>query len=411
MEKIERATITDYGYDGEGVCRVNGKVVFVPYTLKNETVRVQLKDEKSSFCNGKLVEVESASPLREEPPCHYYGKCGGCTYQHTDYATELQIKKELLEKQLSKVGFNGQIDVVKSGMEYGYRNKIKLFVSEMGCLYLKRRKSNGQCHVEECLLVGDKINHAIGTINTFLENSGHKKDYSEVVIRQEEDIVLINFYRTTRQEINYQGLYLMLGSNYGIFETFKGKTSHRIGQKVLKCEEFGLKCEFSPLSFHQVNDYVGKRLYQTVIENLTGKNVLNCYSGAGVLSGVIAKQGKRVVGVELGEAEHDDAERLKDINNLFYLTNINGDCGEVLDRLEEHFQTVVIDPPRGGIAEKVVQAINRLDFERLIYISCNSATLVRDLGRLQGLKIKEVKLFDMFARTGEYETLVILDKR
>ncbi|MBQ8444260.1 MAG: hypothetical protein IJX25_02795, partial [Clostridia bacterium] len=251
MEKIERTTITDYGYDGEGVCRVNGKVVFVPYSLNGEAIKVQLKDEKSSFCNGKLVEVECASPLRGEAPCPYYGKCGGCVYQHTSYQNELAIKKELLAKQLAKVGYFGDVEVIGSDKEYSYRNKIKLFVSEVGSLYLKRRKSNGQCHIEECLLVGDKINHAIGVINKFLENSGHKKDYSEVVIRQEGETVLVNFYRTTREEINYQGLYLILGTNFGIFETFKGKTSHRIGQKSLKCEEFGLQCEFSPRTFHQ----------------------------------------------------------------------------------------------------------------------------------------------------------------
>ncbi|MBQ8792398.1 MAG: hypothetical protein IJZ62_02135, partial [Clostridia bacterium] len=287
----------------------------------------------------------------------------------------------------------------------------KLFVSEVGSLYLKRRKSNGQCHIEECLLVGDKINHAIGVINKFLENSGHKKDYSEVVIRQEGETVLVNFYRTTREEINYQGLYLILGTNFGIFETFKGKTSHRIGQKSLKCEEFGLQCEFSPRTFHQVNDYIGENLYQNVINNITGKNVLNCYSGAGVLSGVIAKQDKRVVGVELGEEEHFDAEKLKEDNGLFYLSNVQGDCSEVLPKLSEKFDTLVVDPPRGGMDERVVNAINQLEYKRLIYISCNSATLVRDLSRLKGLTIWKVTLFDMFPRTGEYETLVILDKK
>lgn len=410
MEKLETVEITDYGYDGEGVGRIGGKVVFVPFTLKNEKVKVRMADNKSSFSHAVLVEVLKESSLRIEPFCPYFTKCGGCTYQHTSYNNEIEIKKQLLKNQLAKVGFNGEILVNPSPKEYGYRNKIRLFVGEKG-LALKRRRSDKLCFVEECKIVKDKINHAIENINTFILSGQHQKDYSEVVIRQEGDSLLVNFFKKNKTNINYQGLYLMLGSNFGIFETFKKQTEHKIGKKELACVEFDLNCKFSPLSFHQVNDEVGHELYQMVIDNIEGKNVLNCYSGAGVLSGIIAKQNRRVVGVELGRSEHQDAELLKDINNLFYLSNINGDCADVFPRLEEKFETIVIDPPRGGVSEKVIKAINEFDFKRLIYISCNSATLVRDLGRLQKLKFRKAALFDMFARTGEYECLVVLDKK
>lgn len=410
MDKIESVKITDYGYDGEGVSRLNGKVVFVPYALKDETVKVKVKDDRSSFCTGTLVEVQQPSEMRAKAPCPYFSKCGGCAYQHTTYSNEIEIKTNLLRRQLDKVGYDGEIEVFPSVNEYGYRNKIRLFVGEYG-LGLKERKSNFLCKVDTCMIVTEQINHAIETINTFILAGNHQRHYSEVVIRQEDDTVLINFYKTTKANINYQGLYLMLGGKFGIFETFKKETVHKVGKKVMECEEFGLKCNFSPLSFHQVNDAVGRKLYQRVIDNIHGRNVLNCYSGAGVLSGIMTLQNKRVVGIELGKAEHQDAEFLKEINNLFYLTNLNGDCASILPRLEEKFDTVVVDPPRGGISEKVASAINNLKFKRLIYISCNSATLVRDLGRLKGLKFRRVMLFDMFARTGEYESLVVLDKK
>ncbi|MBO5394645.1 MAG: class I SAM-dependent RNA methyltransferase [Clostridia bacterium] len=410
MEKIEWVDIVDYGYDGEGVGRLNGKVVFVPYALKGERVQISVKEDKSSFSNGQLLEIDKHSDLRQEAPCPYFGVCGGCAYQHTNYQNELRIKKNLLQKQLTKVGYGGQINVVESDKEYAYRNKIRLFVGEKG-LALKERKSSKLCFVDQCLLVDDQINGAIEKINTFILAGNHQKDYSEVVIRKESDCLLVNFYKKTKTDINYQGLYLMLGTNFGIFETFKDSTVHKVGKKYLESEEFGLTCRFSPLSFHQVNENIGKKLYKQVIENIQGKNVLNCYSGAGVLSGIITKQGKRVVGVEIGEAEHQDAQFLKDSNNLFYLTNMLGDCSVVLPRLEEKFDTLVIDPPRGGISEKVVAAINAISVKRLIYVSCNSATLVRDLGRLKGFKIRSVTMFDMFSRTGEYETLVVLDKK
>lgn len=410
MEQIKSAVITDYGYDGEGVSRINGKVVFVPHALEGERVKVKIKDDRSSFCTAKLIDVELASELRETPPCPYFSKCGGCSYQHTTYENELKIKADLLRRQLDKVGYDGEIELYPSGNCYSYRNKIRLFVGERG-LGLKERKSSYICHIDSCMIAKKEINRAFEIINTFILAGNHQRHYSEVVLRQEGQTLLVNLYKTTKANINYQGLYLMLGGNFGIFETYRGETTHKIGRKIMECEEFGLKCHFSPLSFHQVNDEVGRKLYQRVIDNLQGKNVLNCYSGAGVLSGIIALQNKRVVGVELGKAEHMDAEFLKETNNLFYLTNINGDCAAVLPRLSEKFDTVVVDPPRNGISDKVAKAINDLSFKRFIYISCNSATLVRDLARLKGLKFKKVMLFDMFARTGEYESVVVLDKK
>ncbi|MBE7074136.1 MAG: 23S rRNA (uracil(1939)-C(5))-methyltransferase RlmD [Clostridiales bacterium] len=409
MQREEKVEITGYGYDGEGIGRLHGKVVFVPYTLQGEKVRVKVNKENSSFIKGELVKVDSESELRQKPPCPYYMKCGGCRYQHTTYENELAIKKALLAGQLAKVGFAGNVEVI-SANEYFYRNKIRLFVGDKG-LALKQSNSNTLCYITHCMIAEKEISDAIDKINTFIISGIHQKDYSEVVIRKEEDNLLVNFIKKSKTEINYQGLFLILGKNFGIFETIKGNTIHQIGLTSLQCDEFGLKCSFSPTSFHQVNDEIGKKLYAELINNLVGKNILNCYSGAGVLSGIIAKQNKRVVGIELGKSEHYDAEVLKGQNSLFYLTNIMGDCKEVVPKLNEKFDTLVVDPPRAGVDEKVIECINTLVLKRLIYISCNSATLVRDLGRLKNFKIIKAILFDMFARTGEYETLVVLDKK
>lgn len=402
--------ITGYGYDGEGVCRVNGKVVFVPYALRGEKVLGEIEDSRSSFCRGRLLEVKTASGEREVPPCPYFASCGGCAYQHTSYQNELAIKKELLSVQLKKVGIDCEIDVIPSQHEYGYRNKIRLFVNNNG-LSLKKRASGNLCHIEKCLLVSEEINKAIEIINSYILASGNACRYKEVVIRQEGEKLIVNFVLSQKNsKINYQGLLLRLGNNFGIFESYNNKTEHKIGIKSLESCEFGLRCSFKPNSFHQVNRFLTPSLYQMAIDNLYGKNIVNCYSGAGVLSGVIAQSGKRVIGIELGENEHNDAEVLKEENSLFYLTNLKGDCSEVLPRLNEKIDSIIVDPPRNGMDKKVIEALNSFDFKRLVYISCNSATLVRDLGRLKGFKVLKLSLFDMFARTGEYEVLVVLEK-
>lgn len=401
--------ITDYGYDGEGVGHLDGKVVFVPYLLKGERALCRATKEKSSFIQAKVVKVCKQSPLRQTPSCPYFGRCGGCGYQHIDYGCELEIKRQILARQLAKVGYVGQIEVVPSPKEYGYRNKLRLFVGEGG-LSLKMRGSDKLVPIERCLLVSGPMNEAIFKINNFIKNQNLCGVYSEVVLREECGQILINFHVKTPKEVNYQGLFLVVG-DCGIFETFRGQTTHKMGLTQLICKEMGLNCRFSPKSFHQVNTFLTENLYKKVIESLLGDNIANCYSGAGVLSGVIAKSGKNVVGIELGESEHCDAENLKKENNLSTLTNICGDCGQVLQDIKLNFDTIIVDPPRAGMAESVCQSINQSGVQRVVYVSCNSATLIRDIARLNCYSLQNAILFDMFARTGEYEVLCILTRQ
>lgn len=403
--------ITGYGYDGEGVCRSEGKVVFVPYALRGEKILGEIEECRSSFCRGVLKEIKVASNKRENPPCPYFGVCGGCAYQHTSYQNELEIKKELLSSQLKKIGIECDVKVFPSQKEYGYRNKIRLFVGGQG-LCLKRRSSNQLCPIERCLLVSEQLNKTIETVSSFIKAKKADRIYKEVILRQEGNQIAVNFVLNIKNsKVNYQGLYLRLGKNSGIFETYEGECVNKIGNSSLVSKELGLKCSFTPQSFHQVNRYLTNSLYQSAIDNLKGKNIVNCYSGAGVLSGVIAKSGKRVIAIELGASEHEDAEKLKEENSLFYLTNIKGDCADVLPNLKENIDSVIVDPPRNGMDKRVVAALNEFDFKSLVYISCNSATLVRDLERLEGFSVKNVMLFDMFARTGEYEVLAVLEKQ
>ena len=147
--------IFDYGYDGEGVGKIDDKICFVPFSLKGEKVEVAKIKETSSFVKAKIQKVITKSDLRDVPPCPYFEKCGGCAYQHTSYQNELEIKKELLSRQLKKIGYNGVIEVI-SGEEYGYRNKVKLFC-QSGKIGFKERQTNSVCDIEKCLLAKNEI--------------------------------------------------------------------------------------------------------------------------------------------------------------------------------------------------------------------------------------------------------------
>lgn len=401
--------ITGYGYEGEGVCRIDGKVCFLPLSLKGEEVEFKINKETSSFCKGRLEKVLKASPNRTFPPCPYFGKCGGCAYQHTDYQNELDIKKNLLKSHLSKVNFDGEIQVVASDNEYGYRNKIKLFVGDKE-IGLKQRESDKICDIERCLICDQKINETIASVKAFVHNQNLYQHFSEIVIRTQGQQVLVNLRRKTGVKINYQGLFLILGKNSGIFENYKGKQIKICGLDGLLANEEGINCEFGVNSFHQVNNFVMPRLYSQVEKMVQGKTVINGYSGAGVLSAILAKKCKKVIGIELGLSEHEDAEKVKQLNNLTNLINIHGDCGRVLKEIDEKVDMVVIDPPRAGIDQSVVEAIDNFACQKLIYISCNPATLVRDVERLKNFSIDQVWLYDMFARTSQYEVLCTLKR-
>ncbi len=409
MNKVYKTEIIDYGYDGEGVARLDNKVVFLPYALKGEEVEFTKVEEKSKFVKGKVYKVSKPSVQRCKAPCPYFESCGGCGFQHTNYAYEVEIKEALLRVQLAKIGYHGIVEIEKSPKEYEYRNKIRLFVGMSG-LALKERSSNRLVYVEKCLLVTNRINDAISKINVFIKRNSLQNFFSQVVLRQEGECLLINFIVKANKEIDYQGLQLLIG-NCGIYETKSERLIHRTGLKSLKVEEMGLSCEFSPASFHQVNSYLTQSLYEGVIKNIIGDNVVNCYSGAGVLSGVIAKQGKNVVGIELGKSEHEDAEKLKRLNGLDSLTNICGDCAEVLANFKWVADTIIVDPPRAGMDKNVCNAIDQMNCERLVYVSCNSATLVRDIARLKNFNLQKVVLYDIFARTSEYEVLCILNRK
>lgn len=408
--KILTTTIIDYGYDGEGVGKVDNKVCFIPYTIKDEKINFAVVEEKKDYILGKLDSIIKPSKKRINARCPYFGRCGGCSYQHISYVEELEIKKELAKRQLKKLNYIGEIKVHKSQNEYNYRNKIKLFVGK-GLIGLNQRNSNKICKINQCDLAQPLINKAIDLINIFVEEYNLYEKIKTITIRQEENACLLNFDVLSLIDDNLlHQLCKKLGEGFGIYQSLKDKKFYVCGIKYLQISEFDLECQYSPYSFHQVNDRVCYELYKRVLDEVNGKNVVNCYSGTGVLSGILSKKCQKVVGIELGLSEHLEAEKLKQRNNLKNLKNLHGDCAKLLPKIISEFDTIIIDPPRKGVDKKVISAIDNTKFKKLIYISCNIATLVRDLKNLNNIKLESVELFDMFSRTGEYEMLIVASK-
>ena len=403
--------IIDYGYDCEGVGKQDGKVCFVPFALKEEEIEFSVMKENSSFIKGKLTKIISPSEKRISAPCKYFGKCGGCALQNVNLEKENEIKTQIARTHFKKIGYNGEINLNWQN-DYAYRNKIKLFCGKDG-LGLKEIESNTVVPIDKCLIANDRINECIKFCQDFVKAKNLQEEIDTLLIRSEGDDLLLHFTFKRDVDVDFQGLQIMLGAGSGIYKSIiGGQPVHVLGAKFLHEQIFGVNISYRVNTFKQVNDKVALALYDKVVKIIKGNEVINAYSGAGLLTAIIAKQGKKCIGIEIGDSEHEDAEKLKIENGLNKMINFHGDCNDVLPKvISKSTSTVIIDPARKGCDAEVMKVINQSNAERVIYISCNIPSQVRDIKFLDKYEIATVELYNMFPKTAKVECLVILNKK
>ena len=388
--------IEDYGYNGEGVGKTDGKVCFVPKTVIGENVEVVIDKENSKFCKATVCKVLQKSEKRIEPRCPYYSTCGGCNFQHITYEDELEIKKKIFLKEFSKIQKLADVDVIKSEKDYGYRNKIRLAVKQK-TLGFYQEGTKKFVQVDACLLGSEVINKAIKKVSVFLKNTTHI--FNEIVFMDFENECLIDFLTDEKVDINEIKKTL----------DFKIEINH-IGDYV-STQNQGLNLTYNGEAFRQVNDIVAQKLYNEVLANVEGKSVVNAYSGGGVLSALLCQKADTVYGIEINKSAHIVAEKLKKSNGIKNMTNICGDSEKEIGKIK-NFDCVVIDPPRAGCFKGFLDALLSKSAETIIYISCNISTFVRDLKCLkEKYLIEKVKLFDMFPRTANFESFAVLRRK
>ena len=434
--------IDRYGANGEGIATKDGKIIFVPFACKGERVLAKIVADKKSYYYAKLLKVLEASPDRREPRCPYFFKCGGCDLQHINYEKTLEIKRDIIRDAFLKyAGIDASVsEVVKSPNEYRYRNKFAFPVSENKdgkiVIGMYRKNSHDIVELDDCFLQHETAGKIIHLFKQYMEENKISA-YSEttkrgtikhIVVRENENSFILTIVVTDKNFKNFSPLIQKLNvhfNNYGIVKNVNnlknnvifGNFNEKIyGIAELEKNEFGIKYFVSNTSFLQVNDDVKNLIYKKIIELVEGsKIVIDAYSGAGLLSSIIAKHAQKVYGIEIVESATADAEKLKKLNNLNNLININGDCAECLPKLAAKINddfTVVIDPPRKGVDESVLQAILSSEPSKIIYLSCNPSTLARDVKTLsEKYSIKLIQPYDMFPQTANVETLVLLKLR
>ena len=426
--------IEDLGMNGEGIGRFEGKTCFVPFVLSGEEAIVVSQKEKDNllFCEEK--ELVKTSCDRIEHKCPYFKKCGGCTLQHLNYEKSLDFKTELVKNTIKKIACK-EVKVLKtvgSNKNYEYRTKNVFPVcvsSDRAIVGMYERGTRKIVEIDKCYLANKNINKTLKIVKEFLnenkKNVQQSKDIKFVVVQSIENEIVLTFVATKmlkldalierlKKEFKTFGLYININTNKsGII--LDGKLVHIFGIKNLVDTCFDIKYEISPFSFMQVNYDIKEKLYKRVVaEILEDDVVVDAYSGAGLLSSMLAKKAKQVVGIEIVKEAVKNADKTKENNNITNLTNVLGDCKKEFFSVYKKYSpsVVVLDPPQKGVEEGLLLEILKTDIKKIVYVSCNPKTLARDLKILiSNYDIKEIQPFDMFPNTAEVETFVVLKRK
>ena len=464
QDDIVTLLISGYGASGEGVAKKDGFTFFVPFVLVDETITVKINHvNKKGLIFASVKEILNPSPLRVKPPCNRFTRCGGCDMMHIDYKKQLEIKRDNIVNLLRKnAGIEFPVDeTVPCSSPYEYRNKIQLPFGEVNgkvAVGFFKENSHKIVSITKCFLHGVWVEKLIEVFLDFA-NQNKLSAYNDMtkrgllrhmVARQIDGqyciVVVTNNNDLPKSKELCNRLIEKIGDNFALYVSIK-KTHDNVilGEKlkVIKSREIevdilGIKCEINPYSFLQLNNEIRDKIYSKVINNIMEKSsspiVLDAYAGVGAIGAVMAKRGARVYNIEIVPEATKDGDKLASKNGISdKVTNICGDASIVLPELIKYILgnqndenkslksiisqnvSIILDPPRKGCDERVLKAITELECEYdLYYISCNPATLTRDLKILcesGKLKLNSITPYDMFPQTKHVETLVVLSHK
>ncbi len=412
--------IIDMSYEGAGVGKLGGKVVFVPKTLVGDVVEIEKVKETKSFVVGKVLRFEVKSGNRVEAKCPYFQTCGGCDFQHCSYDKEKELKKALVLKEFEKVGWKGGADFVSCGKRFSYRNKIKLDHVN-GKLAFHGVKGGGYVAVEGCEIASEEIGFALKKVVKFLQVNSFVGLKSVYIKQVEKDVGICFLFDKNGKNGLKNAKNIEILQNFSVFYAFGDVLESDGTQVFCVCGKTKFHknlgdfiCEVDVSAFNQVNDEVANLLYNEVVNVVDGKRVVNAYSGQGLLTMMLAKKSKFVYGIEYQQSAHACAERLAEQMGDYKICNICGKVEEELGKilLKDCIDVVVLDPAREGCDRRVLDEILQSSIEEIVYVSCNFSTQVRDVSHLQEkFFVESIKIFDMFPCTMNVETMVVLRRK
>ena len=347
--RIVDLKIQDVAFGGKGVGRDNGKAVFIPFTIDGEIVSAEIVREKKQFAEAELVDLKESSPHRVNPECPYFGRCGGCAYQHISYEHQLAIKWRQVRDVLQRIGKLKDVPmrpIVPSPEQYGYRNRITVH-AEDGVIGFFRRDSHRLIDIERCPISRDEVNRALAELRTQQVRDGH----------------------------------------------------------------YTLRAGIVPRVFSQTNEAVANALRDLIRQliPLDQELLIDAYCGAGFFAKGLLDKFQRVIGIDWDRFAIEAADENATTKENYITGDIEVELDRALQKREPAKTVVIVDPPATGLSANIRKLVVDLAPATLIYVSCNPATLARDLNELQPkFTIDSVTPLDMFPQTAEIETAVHL---
>lgn len=435
-------TIEGYGEGGMGVARIDGRVVFVHGALRGEKCRVLILKTLKSVAFAKVLEVLEPSSERITPDCPYFPRCGGCTYRHIRYEEELRLKRQRVQDNLSRIGGSDVTveEILGARDTLRYRNKAQYPVSKDGAVGFYRARTHEVIECEHCLLVKPEADAAAEALREYMQScrvAGYDEKTGRGLVRhlyirsnaagESLVCVLVNGDKLPKEDRLVTLLRdacpkctgIVLGTNTKKGNVILGDRYRTLwGSDRLEDTLCGKTFRLSVPSFYQVNRIQAERLYAKAIEfaGLTGQEtVLDLYCGAGTITLALSDHAKKVLGAEIVPEAIDDARENAARNGVKNAEFFCGDASDVAKKLaRENLRpdVITVDPPRKGLAADVVESIAEMQPGRVVYVSCDSATMARDVKRLAdlGYTAQRACAVDMFPRADHVETVVLLSK-
>lgn len=442
-------TVKRLGINGEGIAYYKRRAIFILGAIPGEVVEVKITKDMNSFSYGEIAKIKEMSPNRVKPRCPYYGKCGGCQLEHIAYPYQLELKKELVKESFEKYIDGEKVKEVKIldtlGMKdpWGYRNKTALPTRHDGdsvVVGMYEAGTNRLVYVDGCLLENDLIRKALDEILEYLSNESinvynpryQSGDLRYIILRGfpginevQATFVLtradkrhLNIFKNAIKIENVASVNYTINDDPKSIDIISGEVINLSGKEKIEGILGDLKFNISPSAFFQLNTIQTKVLYDEIIKAIDPKGdekVLDLFCGIGSIGLYIAKSVKEVRGIDINKEAIKDAITFSHLNNI---ENARFYSGNILDNIhkfkKEGFEAdvVIVDPPRKGIELQLLNYFQNANIKKIVYVSCNPATLVKNLNHLQNkYDIEYVQPVDMFPQTSNVECVCCLVSR
>nr|WP_326186500.1 23S rRNA (uracil(1939)-C(5))-methyltransferase RlmD [uncultured Oscillibacter sp.] len=445
MEKLRQnqiytGTVEGYSSEGLGIVRLDGAVVFVPQAVRGETVDLKITKVMKTCAAGEIVRIHAPSPLRVKPECPHFGGCGGCDFQHLDYKEELWAKRQRVQDALARLGGTDLRveEIIGAKNPTRYRNKSQYPVGADGSIGFYRARTHQVVPITRCLIqseVSDKTAKAVGDwmkrykVSAYDETTG-KGLVRHIYVRTNQRgeslcCVVVNGKRLPREPELAAMVLAAAPRTVGVVLNVNTRRGNVVlgdryrtvwGRDFLMDTLCGLRFKLSVPSFYQVNRDQAEVLYGKALgfAALTGEEtVLDLYCGTGTITLCLAKRAKRAIGAEIVAPAIADARENAVRNGVENAEFFCGDAADIAAKLEADGlrpDVITVDPPRKGLAPEVIASIAGMAPKRVVYVSCDPATLGRDIKIFAGLGYRAARAcaVDMFPGTRHVESVVSL---